>query len=229
VRRFFELAAVHPAEGGFGVALDGKPVRTPGRRLLAMPTEALAAAIAAEWNAQGEKIDPRSMHLTGLANAAIDRIAHDKEAFAGGLAVYGESDLLCYRADGPDSLVCHQAEHWDPILAWARRRYDVDFEIVAGIVHRPQPVHTINKLSLAVHSRGPFELAGLSPLVTVSGSLLIGLAVAEQSVGLEQAWNAATADEQWQAAKWGEDEEAVRALAARRRDFEAASRFLALL
>lgn len=229
MKRFYQSAGILPSLEGFGIVLDGRPVRTPGRAPLAVPTERLAEAIVAEWNAQGEKIDPRSMPLTGLANAAIDRIAPVRARFARGLAVYGESDLLCYRAEGPAPLVRRQSDLWDPILDWARHRFDVAFEIVAGIIHRPQPSATIDRLRSAVLARTPFELAGLSPLVTVSGSLLIALALAEEAIGLESAWDAATLDEQWQAEQWGEDEEATKALASRRADFEAAARFLGLL
>ena len=226
VRRFYAQAQVDE-EGA--IRLDGKPVRTPGRRPLALPTAALAAAVAAEWDAQGDKVDPRSMPLTGLANAAIDRIAPDREAFARGLADYGGSDLLCYRAETPAPLVARQAETWDPILAWARRRYDVDFVVTNGILHRPQPPATLERLTRAVAARDAFALAGLSPLVTVSGSLVVALALAEGGIDLDTAWPAASLDEQWQAEKWGEDAEAAQALAARRRDFEAGARFLELL
>lgn len=229
MRRFYKSAEIVPSAEGLGIVLDGRPIRTPGRAPLAVPTERLAEAIAGEWNAQGEKIEPRSMPLTGLANAAIDRVAPEPEKFARGLAVYGESDLLCYRAEGPAPLVRRQAELWDPILDWARSRFDVAFEIVAGIIHRPQPSGTIERLQSAVLARSPFELAGLSPMVTVSGSILIALALAEGAVDLESAWAAATLDEQWQADQWGEDEEATKALSGRRFDFEAGARFLALL
>ena len=168
MRRFYKQAEA-TADGS--ILLDGKPVKTPGRHSLTLPTPALAQALIAEWNSQTEKVDPRSMPLTGLANAAIDRIAPDQPAFARGLAVYGESDLLCYRAEAPARLVERQAEQWDPILAWARRRYDVDFEVASGIIHRSQPPATLARLALALEARDPFELAGLSPLVTVSGSL----------------------------------------------------------
>ena len=226
MRRFYQNAAVGADNL---VLLDGRPVKTPGRAPLAPPGASLAAAIVDEWNAQGETIDPRAMPLTGLANAAIDRIAPAREAFADGLAAYGGSDLLCYRADGPAPLVARQAEHWDPLLDWAKGRYDIAFTVTAGITHRPQPPETLERLAAAVHARHPFELAGLSPLVTVSGSLVIALALAEGAVGLDQAWTAAALDEQWQAEQWGEDEEAAKALAGRRRDFEAAARFLSLL
>jgi chaperone required for assembly of F1-ATPase len=214
---------------GFGIFLDGRPVKTPSRADLAAPTPELAEAISAEWNAQGETIDPRTMPMTGLANAAIDRIAPDKDAYARGLALFGESDLLCYRAESPAALVARQAEAWDPILAWARRRYDVDFEVACGVVHRRQPGNTVDQLGQAVLARDAFALAGLSPLVTVGGSLIVALALAEGAIPLETAWEAAMLDELWQIEQWGDDSEAVRALAARRHDFEAGYRFLTLL
>lgn len=226
MKRFYKEAAV--AEGN-RILLDGRPVKTPGRADLAPTSRALAEAIAAEWNAQGETVDPRAMPLTGLANAAIDRIAPDTETFARGLAVYGESDLICYRADAPPRLVERQAVHWDPILAWARRRYDVDFVVTAGITHRPQPANTIAQLAQAVLARDAFQLAGLSPLVTVSGSLVIALALTENAVDLDAAWAAAAVDEAWQAEQWGEDAEAAKVLAGRRADFAAGQRFLSLL
>ena len=226
MKRFYKEAA---ATGGGEVVLDARPVKTPAKNPLALPTPALAEAVAAEWNAQGEKIDPRTMPLTGLANAAIDRAAPDKEAFAMTLAAYGESDLLCYRAEAPASLVARQAAHWDPLLAWARRRYDVDFEVVAGIMHRAQPECTIVQLRHAIVSRSHWELAPLSPLVTISGSLVIALALLEEAVDLDAAWAAATVDETWQAEQWGEDAEATARLETRRAEFEAAARFLALL
>lgn len=229
MRRFYKEAAVDPIDGAFTIQLDGRPVKTPARAPLSVPNEALARAIADEWQAQGEQIDPRSMPLTGLANAAIDRVDPDKDNFARTLIVFGESDLVCYRAEGPRKLVERQSEYWDPIIAWARRRYDIDFEVACGVIHRPQPKATLDRLAQAVNARSAFELAGLSPLVTVSGSLVIALALAEGGIDLETAWAAASLDEQWQAEQWGEDAEAGKALRARRRDFEAGYRFLNLL
>jgi chaperone required for assembly of F1-ATPase len=229
MKRFFDTATATPAAEGVAVLLDGRPVKTPARAALTVPTEELAEAIAAEWNAQGEEINARAMPLTGLANAAIDRVAPEREAFAAGLARYAESDLLCYRAQGPQPLVRRQAAAWDPLLAWARRRYDVDFAVTAGIMHRPQPAATVERLATAVSARDAFRLAALSPLVTVSGSIVIALALAEGEIGLDPAWAAATIDEAWQAEKWGEDPLATEALENRRRDFVAGYRFLTLL
>jgi len=169
------------------------------------------------------------MPLTRLANAAIDRVVPDPAAFARGLADYGESDLLCYRADGPPSLVERQERVWEPLLGWARNRFGVDFQVATGVMHRRQPPATVAQLALAVAARGPFQLAGLSPLVTIAGSLVVALALAEGAIGLAAAWEAATLDEAWQAEQWGEDMLAAEALANRRREFEAAYRFLTLL
>lgn len=226
VRRFYKQAAV--GEGN-NILLDGRPVKTPGRRALAAPTPALARAIAGEWNGQGETIDPRAMPLTGLTNAAIDRVAPDPAAFARSLAIYGESDLLCYRAEGPDSLVSRQAALWDPILAWAGGRYAIIFDVATGVIHRAQPPRTVKRLAGAVATRDCFALAGLSPLVTLSGSLVTALALAEGAVSLDAAWAAASLDEAWQAEHWGADPEAAKALAGRRADFAAAHLFLTLL
>jgi len=229
MKRFYKLAAASPEEGGVAVLLDERMIRTPAKNPLRVPTEELAEAIAGEWNAQGDEVDPRAMPLTGLANAAIDRVAPDPAAFALTLAGYGESDLLCYRADAPRPLVERQAAAWDPLLEWARCRFDVEFEVTSGVMHRAQPTATVEQLQRVVPARSAFHLAALSPLVTVSGSLIVALALAEGAIGLEQAWAAATLDEAWQAEQWGEDPLAAQALRNRRRDFESAYRFLTLL
>jgi chaperone required for assembly of F1-ATPase len=214
---------------GYAVELDGRPVKTPARAELAVPTSALAEAIAAEWNDSPEEVDPRTMPLTGLANAAIDRVASDKDAFAAGLARYGESDLTCYRAEGPETLVKRQTESWDALLGWARRRYDVDFATCSGVMHVPQPEETVRKLGHAVAMLDAFRLAGLSPLVTIGGSLVAGLAVLEKMMPATEAWEAVSLDDRWQMEQWGADAEAEAALDARRRDFLAGARFLELL
>jgi chaperone required for assembly of F1-ATPase len=229
MKRFYKHAEARPGEGGYDLLLDGKLVRTPARAPLVVPSPMLAKEVAAEWNAQGDEIDPHGMPLTGLANAAIDRTGKDHAGFVRGLAVYGETDLLCYRAEGPEGLVSRQAQHWDPLLAWAGNRFGVDFEVVIGVMHRHQPETTVAKLRDALAARDAWELAALSPLVTIAGSLVIALALAEGAIDLETAWSAATVDEEWQAEKWGHDAEAARSLDRRRREFDAAFRFLTLL
>ena len=229
MKRFWKAADVVERDGGWGVELDGKPLRTPAREPLTVPTKALADAIAGEWNGVEEKIAARGLPLTGLANAAIDRVAPDKWAFADGLARYAEADLVCYRAEGPQGLVERQAELWDLLLGWGRRRFDVDFKTTRGIVHVSQPQATIDRLAHAISTLDPFRLAGLSPLITIGGSLLAALGVLEGAFTPEQAWEAVSVDDRWQLEQWGSDAEAEAALANRCRDFLAAAKFLELL
>lgn len=229
MKRFWTDVAVAREGAAWGITLDGRPVRTPGRAPLAVPSAALAEAIAEEWRAVGETIDPRAMPLTGLANAAIDLIAPDPHAFARGLAAYGESDLLYYRAAEPEALVERQQAAWDPLLDWARGRYDVHFGTVSGVMHHAQPPATVERLAEAVGAQDAFTLAALSPLVTVSGSLVLGLAVLEGTIDAERAWAAARIDDDWQAEMWGRDDLAEQAAAAHYADFAAGARFLASL
>ena len=229
MKRFWKVAEVVEAAGGFGIVLDGRPVKTPARVDLVVPAKPLAEAIASEWNECGEEVDPRTMPLTGLANAAIDRIAPDKENYAIGIASYGETDLVCYRVEGPETLVRRQTESWDALLNWARRRYDADFACQTGIMHVSQPEDTVRKLTHEVAALDPFHLAGLSPLVTIGGSLVAALAVLEEMMPAEAAWEAVSLDDRWQLEQWGDDPEARTTLDARRRDFLSAARFLELL
>ena len=229
MKRFWKNAAAVALDRAWTVELDGKPLRTPAREPLAVPTEALARAIAGEWNAAPEEFGSGTMPLTGLANAAIDRVAPDTTAFAAGLAQYGESDLTCYRAETPQALVRQQEEAWDPLLAWGRRRFDVDFRTTCGIIHVAQPDATTARLAHAVAALDAFRLAGLSPLVTIGGSLLAALAVLEGAVTAADAWDAVTVDDRWQLDQWGSDAEAEERLQNRHRDFLSAADFLELL
>ena len=229
MKRFWKEVTVEAACEGGAIRLDGRPVKTPARAQLQVPTEALANAIADEWRAVGETIDPRAMPLTGLANAAIDRVAPARETFAKGLANYAEADLACYRSEGPSALVEREEREWDKLLGWARRRFDVDFVTTSGLMHVAQPAATVERLSHAVAALDPFRLAGLSPLVTVGGSLVAALAVLEKAMTPEEAWDAVSVDDSWQIEQWGADAEAEAALANRRRDFMAAARFLDLI
>jgi chaperone required for assembly of F1-ATPase len=225
VRRFYKEVAV---EAG-AILLDGKPIKTPARASLVLPSPRLAEAVAEEWRAQGETIVPRAMPFTGLSNAAIDRVAPDLAAFARPIAAYAESDLLCYRAEAPAELVARQAQEWDPLLEWARGRYDVHFTITTGIVHAPQPPSTVARLGDALSAQDAFTLAAMSPLVTIGGSLVTALALIEDAIDAHHAFDVTHLDELWQAERWGEDKLALEARAARRRDFMAAADMVKLL
>ena len=229
MKRFWKEVAAAQGELGWGIELDGRPLRTPARALLAVPSQALADAIVEEWSGVGEKVDPRAMPLTGFANAAIDRVGADRQAFADSLARYAETDLACYRTDAPQGLAGRQAEAWDALLAWARRRYDVDFATTTGLTHVTQPPATVERLSHEVASLDAFHLAGLSPLVTIGGSLVGALAVVEKAMTAAEVWEAVTVDDRWQLEQWGSDAEAELALDNRRHDFLAAAKFLELL
>ncbi|TKD51296.1 ATP12 family chaperone protein [Sphingomonas baiyangensis] len=229
MKRFWREVAVAHDAGGWGITLDARPVRTPGRAALAIPTQSLAEAIASEWREVGDTIDPRAMPLTGLANAAIDRIAPDGAGFAAGLARYAESDLLCYRAVDPPPLVARQAAAWQPLLDWAQARYDVHFAVTAGVLPVAQPPTTIARLGEAIAAQPPFALAPLSIVTTLAGSLVIALALAEQAFPADVLCGAATLDETWQAELWGDDSEAAASRAVRTREYADAVRFLEAL
>src|SRR5437764_6914483 len=194
MKRVWKDVSVEPEGEGWGIKLDGRPVKTPARQHLAVPTFNLAEAVADEWRTVGEKVDPRAMPLTGLANAAIDRVAPGRHAFAEGLSNYAEADLACYRAEGPHALAERQEAHWDKLLGWARRRYDVDFVTTSGLIHVAQPPATVERLSHAIASLDAFRLAGLSPLVTIGGSVVAALAVVEKAITAENAWDAVSID-----------------------------------
>lgn len=226
MKRFWRSAAAAAAPGGWTVELDGKSVRTPAGAQLILPTQRLAEAVAGEWASVAGELKPGEMRLTGLANAAIDRMGADQAA---ALAAYAATDLLCYRAEEPPELAARQAERWDPLLTWAAGRYGVQFTVTAGLMPKPQPPATLARLAAVVGTLKPFELAGLHPIVTVSGSLVIGLALLGGALGPEGAWDAGQLDELWQAEQWGEDALAATSRADRRASLFAGARLLELI
>ena len=226
MKRFYKTVSVTQDRG---ILLDARAVKTPGKTILTLPNAALAEAVAEEWRAQGEDILPQSMPLTGLANAAIEIVSPDPAAFAAGLAKFGETELLCYRAGEPPELVARQDNVWNPLLDWARSRYDVSFTVVTGIMHQPQPARTLARLGDALAGRSAWELAPLSPITTIGGSFVMALAILERQIAPDAGFDAAHLDELWQAEKWGEDWMAADARAAHRSDFVAACRFLRLV
>lgn len=228
-RRFYKSVAVITGEHGWGVTLDGKSLRSPAKKDLSLPSRALAAAIAAEWNAQGEKVRPQSMPLMQFAATAIDRVGPERARIVADLAGYAGTDLICYRASEPPSLVARESQHWDPLMDWLRRRYDVSLNVTRGIVPVSQPPATLEALARVVEGHDDFALAALATLVSASGSLVIGLAVADRQLTPEQAAHAAQLDELYQAERWGEDKEAVERRVGQLAELVAARRFLDLL
>ena len=224
-RRFYKSASIAPVEGGWGILLDGKPLRSPAKRPFVLPTEALAAAIAEEWQAQGEKISPSSMPLMQFAATALDRLADNRSGLIEEIAGYGRSDLICYRADEPASLVQRQEERWQPLIAWAAERYDITLNITAGIVVVEQPSHTLSTFRRVLEACDLFALTALAGATTAAGSLVIALAMAEDRLTADEAADAALLDELFQAEKWGSDPEAEQRRAAIRADLAAAKRF----
>jgi len=225
-KRFYKDVAVRDEGGRAGLRLDGKPVKTPGKAQLSVPGKALAEAIAEEWRAQGERIDPRTMPLT---NSAIDGIEGRTEAVVDDIMAHARADLLCYRADGPEGLVAQQAKQWDPVLAWAKDAFQAPFTLAQGIVHVAQPEASLGALRKEIAGLDAFSLAALHVMTSLTGSALLGLAILLKRLMPEEAWAAAHVDEDFQIGKWGEDEEAKARREARKADFAAAARALSLL
>ena len=228
-KRFWSDVAVAPAEGGFSVALDGRPVRTPLKAPLVVPTAPFAEEVAGEWRAQGETLDPRSMPATRLANVVLDRVADGRAEVAAMLAGYGASDLLSYRAEGPSALVERQAAAWNPVVAWAAEALGAPLATSAGVMPVAQDPKALAALAARVDAIEPFHLAAFHDLVALSGSLLLAFAVTEGWLAPEEAWSLSRLDEDFQAEEWGQDEEAAEAAAERRGAFLEAARFWRLL
>lgn len=229
-KRFYDKVSVERRADGFVVLLDGKPVRTPGKAVLTLPTEAAAALVAGEFEAQGERIDPVTMPAMRLVNTAIDGVAADTQAVLEDILRFAASDLLCYRADAPDALVARQADAWDPVIDWAGARLGARFVLAEGIVHVTQPREAIGAIGIHLAQRAePLRLAALHLMTALSGSALLALAVEAGELSADSAWAAAHVDEVWNAEQWGEDDEAAARNRARWYDFSAAVRVLSTL
>lgn len=218
-RRFWTRATVAEVVGGFSVRLDDRPVRTPAKAPLVVPTAAMAQAIASEWQAQEKTVDPATMPVTRAANAAVDKVGPQRAEVAGMLAAYADADLTCYRAATPAALVERQASAWDPLLDWAARRYGARLIPVEGVVHAAQPRRSLERLAVPVHRMTAFELTGFHDLVCLSGSLIIALAATNRLFPLSDLWQRSRIDEIWQEEQWGVDEDAAAAAASKRRAF----------
>ena len=214
-RKFWKAAAVEPAEGGFRVTLDGKPVMTPGKHPLILPTKALAEAIAAEWDAQQDVIDPLSMPMTRAANSAIEKVSPPFDAVADMLGAYGGTDLLSYRAAEPDRLHDRQKDAWDPLLDWVADAHDARLDVTRGLMPIAQDDQALARLRARLGALDPFQLTAVHDLVTLPGSLILGLAVIRGRLGADEAHALSRIDEEFQAQRWGRDEDADAAAAAR--------------
>ncbi|MBV7408145.1 ATP12 family chaperone protein [Maritimibacter sp. DP1N21-5] len=228
-KRFWKETKAGAVEGGFTVFLDARTVRTPAKAALTVPTLALAEALAAEWDAQAERIDPRTMPMTRTANSAIDKVVPQHAEVAEMLAAYGDSDLTCYRADAPDELVARQAAGWDPLLDWAAETFGARLAPRTGIVHVAQEDAALERLAAEVHALDQFRLAAFHDLVALSGSLVIALAVTRGRLMPEEAWRLSRIDEDFQIEQWGEDEEAAEQAAIKRQAFHDAALFFRLI
>lgn len=228
-KRFWKSAEVRRSEQGFAVFLDDRQLTTPAKAPQVVPTEALAQQIAREWLDQTGEVKPETMPATRMANSAIDLVSVQFGAVADMLAEYGGSDLLCYRADAPAGLVARQVAAWDPLVAWAAAELNAPLTVTTGVLPVAQPAGSVSRLRDLVADRDPFELAALHDLVTLSGSLVLGLAAAANHLGPEEAWNLSRIDENWQAEQWGTDEEAQEAALIKESQFKFACRFLTLL
>ncbi len=224
-KRFWKKAQAEACAGGFTVLLDGRPVRTPAKAPLTVPTRMMADAIAEEWDAQEKVIDPRTMPVTRGANAAIDKVRTQRDEVVDLLAEYGDSDLLCYRAAGPEGLIRKQAEAWDPMLDWAADALGVRLAVGEGVMHVAQSPDALAQLRNELTAFDEFALAAVHDLISLSGSLILALGVTREAVAVEKAWLLSRIDEHWQVSQWGEDEEATAAEAIKRQAFEDAARF----
>lgn len=224
-KRFWSASALVDTGDGFAVELDGRRVRTPAKAELRLPTRAMGDVVAAEWDAQADLIDPRTMPFTRSANAAIDKVRVQRAEVAVMLAGFGDSDLLCYRAVGPAELVARQAELWDPVLEWAAGALAAPLTQVSGVIHRPQPAQSLSALSARLHEMNNFQLAAFHDLVTLSGSLVLGFAAALNWRDAGEVWNLSRLDELWQEEIWGSDAEAREVSELKRKDFLHAKRF----
>lgn len=228
-RRFFTTAALVDVGDNWAVELDGRPVRTPGGKVLEVQNQNLGSALVDEWNAQVDEIDPRAMPLCGLANATIDRIAGDRDAFIEQISKYSNSDQICYWADGPPDLVSRQQAAWQPLLNWADTALDAKLTATSGIIHITQPPEAILAITARVEQLSDYELAGVTDLATSLSSVILALAVLHGEISADQAFDSAMIDELYQAEKWGEDSEAITRHRQIKADVLATARFLELI
>jgi chaperone required for assembly of F1-ATPase len=227
MKRFYKEVSVGEGEDDFRILLDGRPVKTPARNLLAVPTRALADAIAAEWAGQGDEIVPLSMPFLRLADTVIDGVAANRDAVITAILRFGENDLLCYRAHQPPDLVQLQREGWDPVLDWARRRHGAEFAVVEGFGHQDQPLQTLAAFRAALEKQDSFSLAALHVVASIAGSVVLALALADGALTPARVFALSRIDENYQISKWGSDHEAEIRATNLARELDKAAEFIA--
>ncbi len=228
-KRFYKVVSVERQDDGFGLHLDGRPVKTPLKSALMMPTEGLAQAVAAEWESQEEHIDPSSMLLTKLCNTALDRVGEDRARIVDEIVDYANADLLCYRAQGPQELLTRQCELWDPVLDWAASELGARFLITEGVVHQNQDDVCLKAFRRFVDDLSDHAIAGYHNAMTMTGSAVLAAAAMKGRLNSEEAWSLAHVDEDWQIEHWGADEEEAARRAGRREEFLGVLVYLSLL
>jgi chaperone required for assembly of F1-ATPase len=228
VKRFYKTVSAEPGENGFTLLLDGRAVKTPARRALLLPTLALAERLVAEWAAQGEEVRPETMPFTRLANSVLDRVADERAAIEASVAAYGGTDLLCYMAPHPEALAARQMAAWQPWLDWAAARYGARLLPSTGLMPREQDAAALQALGTAVAAANDWELAALADCVTITGSLILGLALKDGALDEARAWRLSQLDEAHQAEHWGLDAEAEAVRRTKRQSLADAVEFLVL-
>ncbi|WP_225767430.1 ATP12 family chaperone protein [Inquilinus sp. Marseille-Q2685] len=228
MKRFYKTVGVVPAGGGFGIALDGKPIKSPAKAEFVLPSRALAEAVAAEWEAQTEEVVPSTMPLMQLAATAIDKVAPNRQLIIDTIAPYGGTDLLCYRAEAPAALAQRQATAWQPLLDWAMTAHDAPLTATSGIVHQAQPESSLAALRAAVAAQDDWRLTALHQATALTGSLVLGLALLAGRIDADEAFELAELDASFQIERWGEDAEAAARRAALRAELQAAARLVEL-
>ncbi len=228
-RRFYESVELESSDGTWRVTLDGRPVKTPSKGNLACPTEALARAVASEWQAQGEQISPATMPFTKLVNTALDRVDPDRTRIINEIVSYANSDLLCYRAEQPVGLVARQAKIWNPLLDEFTLAHGGKFTALGGVMHQDQPEETLKAMRNAVDVLTSFQITGLHNAMTLTGSSVMALALTKATNRAIELWTAAHLDEDWQIEQWGEDEDAANQRALREAEFHRTAEFISLL
>jgi chaperone required for assembly of F1-ATPase len=227
-RRFYKTVSVAGTKAPFSIRLDERPLRTPLKRALELPTKALARAVATEWEEQAEKIEPHTMPLTRLANTALDRVEPDRDRIINEIVDFAGSDLVCYRAEQPFGLVERQATDWQPVIDWARSALAAEFQVTEGVVHVRQPQAALHATRDYLAQKSAWDLTAIHNITTLTGSALIATMACANAVPASEAWTAAHVDEDWQIEHWGWDEEARHRRNHRRREFDTCLRFCEL-